>query len=204
MNTRLVALVCGAGLLMSIWSAPVHAQKSKAKEKPKEKAKAQETPVDQAPPRTDELKALDRFVGVWSTETTIRAAEWTPKPRTMKGTTKYEWIVGDRFVQSRGRSDGGKFEESEILTYDPESKQYQNWYFDSMGFTGDSVGQWDEKTQTMTWKGNLGEGGTLVNKVKFVNKDTQEWAIIAKKPDGTVLLDMNGRLTREKSATAKK
>lgn len=204
MKTSLVALVCGSGLLMSVWLVPAYAQKSKVKEKSQPKAKAKEGVEEKAPPRTDELKALDRFVGIWSTETTVRAAEWTPDARKMKGITRYEWIVGERFVQSRGRSSDGKFEESEILTYDPEAKQYQNWYFDSMGFTGDSVGQWDEKTQTMTWNGNLGDGGTLVNKVKFVNKDTQEWAILAKKKDGTLLLDMNGRLTREKAATARK
>ena len=192
MKTGMVSLLCGAVLLMSAGAFPAYAQKAKEKEKKKESAAVK------PPARPDELKTLERFVGVWSTETTIRVAEWTPKADKQKGVTKYEWIVGNRFLQSRGSSDNGKFHDSEIMTYDPESKAFQSWYFDSMGFTGDSVGQWDEKSQTMTWTGDVGDGGKLINTVKFVNKDTQEWTLVAKAVDDTVLLNMSGKLTRQK------
>lgn len=186
MKLKSALLVFGAGLLFGVCLFPLFAADEKTPD------------PDQPPPRTAELKALDRYVGTWITETTINAAEWTPKAKKMKGKTKYEWILGERFVQSKGRSDSGDFEDSEILTYDPDTKKYQNWYFDSMAYTGDSVGTWDEKTQTMTWIGDLGDGSKLINKVKFVSKNGQEWTLVAKASDGKMLLNMSGKLTRQK------
>lgn len=155
---------------------------------------------DEGTDRPAEFKVLERFVGSWDTEAISRRAEWTPKETRITGTTKMEWVLGGRFVQSNGHSDPGGLQDIQMMTYDAGRKHYRHWHFDSQGNGSDisASGQWDEAAKTLTWKTELADGISMTNKVQFLDKDTCKWVLVAKDKGGKVYLDMEGKLTRSK------
>jgi len=155
---------------------------------------------DPPPPKAPaaELKVLDRFVGNWDSETTVRLSEGKPRDSKLKGTISVEWTLGSRFVQWKGSSIPAGFEDLQLLTFDAGKKTYRHWYFSSEGIGDDSTGTWDEETRTMTWKGDLRDGSSLLNVVRFTDKDTQEWKLVVKDKAGKALTEMHGKLTRRK------
>ena len=88
------------------------------------------------------------------------------------GTFRNSWSLNGWFIEYRGRLDGGKDEELQLMTYDVEKKVYRRWYFDSHGTTSESTGKWDAKTATLTWTSDLGDGITAVSEWRIVDKDT--------------------------------
>lgn len=183
-GNRLLGLVLGT---LVAWALPLCAGQREAK-------------ADQGADKPAELKVLERFVGTWDTETRSRRAEWTPKETRTTGTTKMEWVLGGRFIQSKGHSDPGGLQDIQMMTYDAGRKQYRHWHFDSLGTGSESSasGQWDEGAKTLTWKAELVDGITMTNKVQFLDKDTYKWALVAKDKGGKVYLEMEGKLTRRK------
>jgi hypothetical protein len=149
------------------------------------------------PPASPELKVLGRFAGTWDTVATFRASGEKARDETFKGTTTVGWSLGGRFLQWRGRHPG-RLEDFQLMTYDPERKEYRQWYFSSEGTADESAGRWDEKKLTMTWSGGLSGGRTMANEVRFPDKDTQEWKLVVKDRAGKVVVDAHGKLTRRK------
>jgi len=153
------------------------------------------TEIQQSP----ELKVLQRFIGSWEQQVVSKPAQWTPQKQTMGLTTKCEWILGGRMLQSKGEWSPGGIETLILMTYDAEKKVYRQWYFDSKGIIprGEELGKWDEATKTLTWTGRLGNGITKTGVTRFIDKDTNEWTVVFKDSDGKVLLDMEGKAKRK-------
>src|SRR5262249_33114438 len=92
---------------------------------------ARDANAAQVPPRPPELNVLQPLVGNWDNELISKPAEWTPKEQRLTSVGKTTWQLGERFLQVRGRSNDGKVESAQMITYDPQKKVYRQWYFDS-------------------------------------------------------------------------
>ena len=66
--------------------------------------------------------------------------------------------------------------------------------------SSDVLGKWDDKNQTMTWKGGYDSslGFTINTTHKFIDKDHHEWTTRVTDREGKVLLDQHGKATRKK------
>ena len=79
-------------------------------------------------------------------------------------------------------------------------KAYRFWYFDNKGAfpRGQSLGRWNPKTRTLTFKTDFGNGVSGTFLWKFPTADRFEWSLQARDRNGTLVLDMSGVATRKK------
>lgn len=143
-----------------------------------------------------ELKVLERLVGKWDSESVSRVAEWTPKEGRAKGILTREWVLNGRYVQETSKQ--SDTDAIVMFTYDTAMKAYRWWLFNSEGNNFDTSGQWDEKTQTLTCKSELGNGLTNTSTIHFLDADTHKWTAIVKDGKGKIFFDAAGTCTRQK------
>jgi hypothetical protein len=141
---------------------------------------------DRQKPATDvpQLQPLSQYAGNWEIELTIKNAEHPQGVKTT-GSSVGEWIHGGRFLRqtwSVNAADGvPAFNGSSIRTYDPRKNTYRTWSFDSAGETEESLGAWDPKARTLTWKvRENNSGGTTINTSTFPEDGKESWSILAK------------------------
>jgi len=148
--------------------------------------------------QSEETKVIGRLVGTWKTEFVNKRAELNPTETKFTGRVTCKLVLGGKFIEEVGSSLGKDVEHRVLWHYDPQKKAYRYWFFDSNGTAGDGVGTWDEKTKTMTWKTEPGDGliGTAAH--HFLNDDTYEWTYVIKDNQGKVFLDYYGKHTRAK------
>jgi hypothetical protein len=119
------------------------------------------------------------------------------------GSAAGEWIHDGRFLRQTWSVNAAEglpaFNGSSIRTYDPRTKTYRTWSFDSGGNTEESQGTWDPKTRTLVWKvrENL-SGGITTSTSTFPEEGKETWSLLIKDGDGEVLADVNGTGTRRK------
>lgn len=141
--------------------------------------------MDQAmkpPPRPAELDRLEKLVGVWVGDATMKM-HGSPDFMTSHGveTVSWEadgWVLISRFKYSMGDED--KMSGMGIWTWDPKAKKYRMWHFDSLGGSGVGTMTYDEEDDTWYFEGQghnpykgektVGEGWS-----KFTDANTQEW-----------------------------
>ena len=108
-----------------------------------------------------------------------------------------EFLHG-RFIQSKIKSQPGNVLATWLATYDTQAKAYRTWYFSSQGALTESLGQWDARTRTLTWKSSPQPGITSTARWHFTDDDTVEWDLLARDGSGKRFLDMHGKLVRQK------
>ena len=154
---------------------------------------------DTAPKKSPELQVLDRYVGSWEETAIAKPALWTPERTTSTTTTTRQWILNGTMIENKGAWLPGKNEFLHLMTYDPQRKEYRQWYFDKDNLAPQAYrGKWDEATQTFTFTGTLADGIRSTSQQKFVDKDTFTWTLVAKDQTGKVVLDMEGKCVRKK------
>lgn len=153
----------------------------------------------QRPPVPPEMKALGLRVGTWEGKMTVRPAELTPDGGESLFTEVVDWILDGQFVRGRAIQDG-KIQHLWLCTYDAREKVYRLWQFDSFGNfpMKETIGEWNEITDTMLWKHTVEGGYTSIQTIHFVDKNTYEITIVDKGPDGKVYLDLSGKVVRKK------
>ena len=83
-----------------------------------------------------------------------------------------------------------------VMTYDARERVYRRWLFYSRGDFGEHVGRWDEAAKTMTWTGDLPNGGRLTSVTRWVDDDRREWSVVRKDAAGKVVYEMHVTSTR--------
>ncbi len=151
----------------------------------------------QPPDKPPEIKILERYIGKWKFEMISKQAEWNPKESRYSGTSTNEWALDGWFQHHKVKHDSGT-EGIDMMTYDPRKKKYRSWSFDSFGFSNEMTGTWDEKAKTLTTKGDLEEGVTVISVMRFLDNDTREVTYVAKDAKGKIYLDIRGKVTRQK------
>lgn len=101
-------------------------------------------------------KVLDSYIGEWQHEVT-----WWQSPggkmTKSSGTSRYEWIMGGRYIKQivRGDPDGShNFKGLGFIGFDNLKERYESVWLDNMG-TGlmKAEGSFDEKTKQLTETG---------------------------------------------------
>ena len=160
---------------------------TRVKQLPKRKA----APASKPAVRSAEQKVLDVFVGDW--KTTAAA----PKAVSLTGRSSITRILQGRFIQESNRtSDGATY--LRLVTYDVQRKCYRMWYFDSRGGMGESKGEFDAKTRTLTMVSDPDNGLTNTAKVRVVDNDTFEWSSVVRDREGKTVFQVKGKHTRVK------
>ena len=144
-----------------------------------------------APKRSAELQVLDRLIGEWETEITIKGTG--EKSTTLQSR---RWSREGKFVLSEDLDKSAKKESHFLVTYDAKAKQYRACFINEE-FTVPLMGTWDESTKTMRWKSSdiaFRHDGVH----RFVNKDLVEWTMTVTSPEGKIVLEMSAKQTRRK------
>jgi hypothetical protein len=150
---------------------------------------------DEKPKPADELRILEDMIGEWDEEMTNKRAG-----DTTKSVTKKTWALGGKFIRMDGAWNPGKNEFHSLLAFDPMTKNYRTWYFDSSGTMprNPMTGEWDAKARKMSWKA-VDEGGiTTVGVTTVVDKDNHHWTVKVTDKDGGILAELEGVNKRRK------
>src|SRR5438309_6582090 len=113
----------------------------------------------EAPPKPPELKVLEKFIGDWTSETTVTVLDGQPQNTKSTGALTRKWALDGRIVEESGKGSNGG-ETKVIFAYDANQHAYRFVYFDSAGSIVDGFGPWDEAAQTFSLKADLGNGVT--------------------------------------------
>jgi hypothetical protein len=138
-----------------------------------------------------EMSVLDRLAGTWDTEMSSRVradARWRVE-------TRFRPVLGGRFVEWSDRVLPSGEENYTLLTFDPQAKEYRQWYFSSRWSQATGSGVWDEATKTMTWSCAGGDERTKVTWT-VAGPDRIDFRVTVTGPDGKVLEDLTGAHTR--------
>ena len=151
---------------------------------------------DSTAARPVELKVLDRMIGTWDTVSVQKPAEWTPEGGRTTATIERAWILDGRFVMDTSLHSDGK-ESLALIGFDPLRKTYRSWWFNSEGNHSQSQGKWNEATQTLTYKSDLGDGKTMDSSVRFAEQNREDWKFKVTDADGNVYFDVEITATRQ-------
>jgi hypothetical protein len=160
--------------------------------------------------RPAELKALDRWVGEWEMEVSVKPAAWLPQGSrsTFKASTR--WTLNGRVLQCDANGEGTagerKFKDAFtwIITYDPGARTYVSTVFWSnvpgnWGGGMRATATWDERAGTLTTRAvDADSGVTSAGVTTWVDADTHEFVSTAKDRNGQVLMEMTGKAKRKK------
>jgi len=123
-----------------------------------------------------ELKVLGHLVGEW---------DGSDQDQSVTFDVTADWTLNGQLVQQKQAFQDGAVSLL-IYGYDQQSDNYFLNLHDSRGVHWMLKGDWDEKTQSFTFKGRSGEQQVTV-KSTFRNKDTNDWTI--------TLLSVSGEVT---------
>ena len=143
--------------------------------------------------RPAELKALDRWVGEWEMEVSVKPAAWLPQGSrsTFKATTR--WTLNGRVLQCDANGEGTagerKFKDAFmwLITYDPGARTYVSTVFWSnipgnWGGGLRATATWDEQAGTLTTRAvDADSGVSSAGVTKWVDADTHEFTSTAKR-----------------------
>src|SRR6516162_4696593 len=137
---------------------------------------------------------------VWSFCRDLSAAlPGDPKGIKGSGTSTNEWILDGWFQQRKGKGDDGRHEILEVWTYDADTKTYRAWGFMTPGANHyEGTGTWDEKANTLSYKGKGPGDVSFVSTMRFIDKDNCEATRVARDAAGKVVQDARFKLTRQK------
>ena len=148
-----------------------------------------------------EFHILNRRVGTWSTQTTIKPGPRFPDGNESHGEEIISWSLDKKVLLGRGTIEPGNAQNTSIWTFDSTHKVYRSWYFDSFGNhpRAPVTGTWNEALQTLTFRSSETEGDTHVSRMKFIGNDEMRWNGVWKDKNGKVVMEVVGKSIRKKS-----
>lgn len=111
--------------------------------------------AQEATTKPKEIDILGQYLGNWTSEVTNKPAVWDQKGTKYTTFNHAEMILDGWFLQhievSHIAGEPDKVTKSLFLwTFDPNTKKYVGWPFQSTGITGSSTGEWNPITKTLT------------------------------------------------------
>ncbi|HEV3143576.1 MAG TPA: family 16 glycoside hydrolase, partial [Gemmataceae bacterium] len=144
-------------------------------------------PVD--PKRPAQMAVLDKLIGEWQSEVTVKEGTPSDKPKTETMRTKAQEILGGRFIEELETFEPENTSHYSLFWFDAATKLYRYWFFHGAGYFFDGSGTWDEATKTMTWSS---AGGKLEGRWVFKGDDQHEFHHLVKGKDGETLYETTG------------
>lgn len=137
---------------------------------------------------------LDRFVGVWQTETVVRDASGAAIARTF-GSAGGTPTLGGRWLEFRTASTPPGAADLQIMTWDADAHVFRQWVFDADGYFHTAIGTFDPTLTLLTWRGDK-DGVSFVIEDRWTSPDRITWTLRRTASDGRVLETMDGTLVR--------
>ncbi len=147
-----------------------------------------------APMKGELTPLLKELSGTWDTNTELKVGG---RAINLKGQDVVETAFGGTFLRSLATSAADDRGVIELITYDPATKAYRMWLYDSAGTEIEWTGTHDAEAKTIAWKAVLGDGVKLNLTWKFVAEGGYTWDFIAMEGDKPGL-QMKGDHTAKK------
>ena len=111
--------------------------------------------AQQATAKPKELEALNQYVGNWTSDVTNKPAVWDQNGTQYNTLNHAEMVLDGWFLHhievNHIVGEPDKVTKSLFLwTFDPNTKKFVAWPFQSTGNTGPSTGEWNSTTKTFT------------------------------------------------------
>lgn len=152
------------------------------------------TPIQPVP---DEIKKLQPFIGEWDAEFINAPSVVSPQGRTSKATSTGKWVLDGRFLL--GTTEFENFRSIWLMGYDSFKNQYRMVRFTNAGQADETVGQWDNESNSFVMKPVSERPGiTRTAKYRIIGNDAIESHILAKDQDGKVQMDLTIKSSRRK------
>ena len=149
--------------------------------------------------RPAELKVLERMIGTWDDVSIQKPAVWTQKSGRVTAKITRQWILDGRLIMDRSILSDGT-ENLALFGFDPQSKVYGLWWFNSEGHHNVATGSWNDKSQTISYVTKLDDGKTWRSSLRFANRNHEVWDFKVTDADGKVYFDMDSIVTRRSAA----
>ncbi len=160
-------------------------------------------PAQQTAEKPKELDILGQYVGDWTSDVTSKPAVWTPAEKRFRTSNHVEFVLDGWFLQhievNHVVGNPSKVTKSLFLwTFNPKTKKYVGWSFQSSGIIGKATGTWDAATKTLTHvNAEVPPNTTSQLTEAFPNKNTINGTLIFTGNDGKTLFDMEWTRKRQ-------
>ena len=156
-----------------------------------------------------ELESLGQYVGDWTTDVTSNRAEWTPRKIKYRTTNHAEFVSNGWFLwhievtHIVGEPD--KIGMSLFVwTFDPSSRKYVGWSFQSSGNISKVTGTWDLANKTFRHTDpNPPLSTTFALTETFASDNKINGSLLYLRNDGVKLFDMVWTRTRQTDVAPK-
>lgn len=149
----------------------------------------------------DAVDVLDRFLGEWKTQTTLRREGQPPSEIHTRGQGNCRRTLEGRYFEFRTSTVPAGDAELQIMTYDAQKGVYRQWLFSSDGYAHEAEGTWDPATSTLRWSGKTA-GRAFVILDRFVSPGQLDWTLRRTDDSGQVVQTIEGTLIRIKAGAA--
>lgn len=144
--------------------------------------------------RPDELRNLDRYLGMWDYQS-VTEPVGGDVVRSV-GTISVRWTLDDRFLEQDESKPDGSLRRIGMITWDEAANEYRSWIFDTSSAFAETAGKWSEPDQAMAWTGKIKGGLVSSSAEKFTDRNT----IVCT----CVLRDAQGNVTARITITSKR
>lgn len=147
---------------------------------------------------------LERFAGVWHTNSTIKASRWFPDGANFTVREVTEPVMNGKYLLGRELSAPDGEKGLWIMTYDAKQKTYPFWMFNSTGLMGGQWSlTWDAANHTATGRAtDTPAGWTSLGTNRFPDANTNIVDVWMKDEQGTLLLDLHAEKVRQPTDAA--
>lgn len=140
--------------------------------------------------QTNEIKILNQWLGSWTSDIVTKPSKWIPEQMQWVETTEVQWVVEQHMHMQLIANRNDKQENLVLQRYNPKNKKYELWTFnpDSSGYY---VGNWNERSKTMTWD-YVDFGSGITGKIVDHFDGNGKWhqTVILKDEEKNILLDI--------------
>lgn len=156
-----------------------------------------------------ELEALGQYVGDWTSDVTSKPAVWTPQEIKYRTSNHAEFVLGEWYLQHMevnhvvGEPD--KVTKALMIsTFDPQTRKYVTWFFQSSGLMNQSLGDWNHERKTLTFTQVKPRPNTTNRFTEtFATDSTINGSLAFTGNDGRTMFDMVWTRTRQNGADSK-
>jgi hypothetical protein len=144
---------------------------------------------------------LEHMVGTWSIDYTVPDSPATPGGG--KGTygMVVEPISGGRFYRILNQGGSGGRSGLVVVTFDKESGDFLNWYFDATGFVSNTAaGRFDPASNTLTMTNSMANGFVQVWQEKMIDVNTSDFHVTVRDQMSRPVLEILGVARRQAAA----
>lgn len=144
----------------------------------------------------EEMKKLEPFIGYWNAKYVNYDPDSRKNGDVIPAVTSAKWILDGHFLLGTTKIAGHS--QIWIAGYDSAAKHYTFVRLTDTGRVGESIGVWDEATNSFIWTLTNKDGGKHIATNRVVSENVIQCHMVGKDALGNVELDLTLRMSRRK------